>query len=159
MKSEHTRFVIIEAKQEQAREIREKGYSVIEGDATRETILQEAGVKSAGGLLALLNSDPDNLFLVLTARELNPTLHIIARAEEASSEKKIYRAGADNVVSPFVTAGKQIASDILAATGKLKKYSEGLAFSKAVPQWITINEGSVCWVRLSRAFPIKWEER
>ena len=142
LKKEHTNFVIIEAKKEQTREIQEKGYFVIEGDATRETVLQEAGVKSASGLLALLNSDPDNLFLVLTARELNPTLHIIARAEEASSEKKIYRAGADNVTSPFTTAGRQIAGDILAATGKLKESSEDLAFSKAVPQWVTVHDGS-----------------
>ena len=60
----------------------------MEGDATREDVLLAAGIKQASALVALLDSDPDNLFTVLTARELNPTLHIIARTEITSSEAK-----------------------------------------------------------------------
>jgi len=117
LKKAEAEFVIIEANHVQCEEIREKGLVFIEGDATHEHILLEAGIKSAGGLLALLDSDPANLFIVLTARELNPTLHIIARSEDVSSEKKILQAGADRVISPFNAAGKQIADDILSATG------------------------------------------
>jgi len=138
----HTPFVIIEADPGQAQEIRDKRYFFLEDDATHEKVLLDAGIKSASGLLALLDSDPDNLFLVLTARDLNPTLYIIARTEEDSSEKKILRAGADGVISPFATAGKQIASDILVATGKPAQWTEHTVGPDAEPQWITIQEGS-----------------
>jgi len=137
-----TEFVIIEANLGQRQVIQEKGYLFIEGDATRENVMLEAGIKCACGLLALLNSDPDNLFAVLTARELNPTLHIIARAEESSSEQKIIRAGADSVISPFATAGMQIAGDILAATGNSDQMSVCSIQPTAVPQWVTVMEGS-----------------
>ena len=80
-------FVVIENDPEQCHVIREKDYIFLEGDATSEAILLEAGIKSAKGLIALLNSDPKNLFIVLSARELNPTLQIISRVEDASSEK------------------------------------------------------------------------
>ncbi|HBF42516.1 MAG TPA: hypothetical protein DDW42_02585 [Desulfobacteraceae bacterium] len=136
------RSVMIEANPAQCEVIKEKGYLHVEGDATRESILMKAGIKSATGLLALLNSDPDNLFIVLGARELNPTLHIISRAEEASSEKKILRAGADSVISPFATAGKQIAGDMLAATGKVSGLTELSLRPDAMPQWITVHNGS-----------------
>jgi voltage-gated potassium channel Kch len=117
-------FVIIEANPKLIKEIREEGYNVIEGDATHEDLLLEAGIKSASGVLALLDSDPDNLFIVLTGRELNPVLHIIARVDDTSSEKKIIRAGADSVISPFTAAGNQIACNILTATGRMKECIE-----------------------------------
>ncbi len=140
LKTAGSDFVIIETNPTQLQEVRGKGYCYVEGDATHENVLLEAGVKSARGLLALLNSDPDNLFIVLTTRELNPTLHIIARAEEASSEKKILQAGADSVISPFATAGKQIADDILAATGKQTELSTSFSGTNAVPQWIKVQD-------------------
>ena len=117
-------FAIVEDNPKQCDRIRERGHLFIRGDATHETALLEAGIKSAEGVLVLLNSDPDNLFIVLTARELNPTLHIIARAEEESSESKIIKAGADKVTSPFATAGRQIADDILSLTGKTDREGE-----------------------------------
>jgi len=135
-------FVTIEANAEHCRIINEKECLYIEGDATRESLLREAGIKSAQGLLALLNSDPDNLFIVLSARELNPTLHIIARAGEPSSGKKIMRAGADSVVSPFSTAGRQIAGDILAATGKKKESVTQTVTTAVLPKWISVKEDS-----------------
>lgn len=135
-------FVTIEANPEHCQIINGKGSLYIEGDATRESLLLEAGIKSARGLLALLNSDPDNLFIVLSARELNPTLHIIARAGEPSSGKKIMRAGADSVVSPFSTAGRQIAGDILAATGKKKNMAVQPVTTEVLPKWISVQEDS-----------------
>ncbi len=135
-------FVTIEANPEHCRIINERECLYIEGDATRESLLLEAGIKSAKGLLALLNSDPDNLFIVLSARELNPTLHIIARAGDPSSGKKIMRAGADSVVSPFSTAGRQIATDILSATGKKEKSVEQPITTEVLPRWIRVQEGS-----------------
>jgi len=135
-------FVIIESNPEQCENLKKKGMLYIEGDATHEETLLDANIKKAKGLLAILNSDPDNLFIALSARELNPMLHIIARADDISSEKKIYRAGADQVVSPFATAGKQIADDILVATGKKDRNGLIAMSGNQTPRWITINDGS-----------------
>ncbi len=133
-------FVIIEANSAQCQGIREKGYFLLDGDATSETTLLEAGIKTARGLLALLDSDPDNLFIALTARELNPTLHIIARSEEASSEKKILQAGADSVISPFTAAGRRIANDILSSSGQLSRLTDPSDRPQASPQWISVQD-------------------
>lgn len=135
-------FVVIEPNQERCDKMAAKGYMYIQGDATREDALLDAGIKSAKGLLALLSSDPNNLFIALTGRELNPTLRIIARGEEKSSEKRILQAGADRVISPFHTAGRRIADDILANTGVLKTKPIDPAASEITPQWITVQEGS-----------------
>ena len=137
-----TDFLIIEFAEEQCSLIREHGYIYIEGDATRERTLLKAGIKSASGLVALLESDPKNLFIVLTARELNPTLHIIARSTDRENERKILRAGADSVISPYASAGRQVADDLLAATGKFSEVTESPKKTCAVPQWIEVHEGS-----------------
>jgi len=135
-------FVVIEAHEGRCRFIQERGFRFIQGDATNEETLLEAGLKEARGLLALLPSDPHNLFIVLTARELNPTLHIITRAEEPSSEKKLLRAGADNVVSPFTTAGQKIAISMLSATGRPVPASCGPPSSELRPLWVEVQKGS-----------------
>ncbi|MBW1924736.1 MAG: NAD-binding protein [Deltaproteobacteria bacterium] len=135
-------FVIIESDPGHIADIKRMEYLFVEGDATRETVLMEAGIKRARGLLALVGSDPDNLFLVLTARELNPTLSIISRANDASAEKKIIRAGADSTISPFASAGRQVANDILAVTGQRIAIADVAALKDVAPRWITVQEGS-----------------
>ena len=77
------------------------GYYFINGDATREEVLLEAGIERAKGLIAVVSSDAANVYIVLTARSLNPNLFIVARGEEPGSEKKLLRAGADKVESPY----------------------------------------------------------
>ena len=140
--SQSADFVVIESDENQLGRLKDKGYLHINGDATHEGVLEDAGIKSARGLLSLLNDDPDNLFVVLSAREMNPTLNIISRSNEASSGFKIMRAGADDVVSPFDSAGKQIAADILRITGRMKP-SHGVARGESLlPKWITVEEGS-----------------
>ncbi len=135
-------FVVIESNETQLNVLKEKGYLYLTGDATHEEVLEDAGIKNARGLLSLLNEDPDNLFVVLTAREMNPTLNIISRSNEASSGHKIIRAGADDVVSPFDSAGRKIASDILRTTGRIAP-SHGMASEESLaPKWITVEEGS-----------------
>jgi voltage-gated potassium channel len=86
---------------------------ILEGDANNEYVLKSAGIEKAKGLISVLSSDAENLFLVLSARDLNPDLFIVARASEESSEKKILRAGADRVVSPYYTGGIRMANSIL----------------------------------------------
>ncbi len=136
-------FVVIEANEANQSVLQEQGYCYLIGDATHEDTLVSAGIKKASGLMALLDDDPDNLFLVLSARELNPTLHIISRVDESSSSPKIKRAGADDVISPFASAGLRIAIDILNATGKAQQNTDSLQDSDTTAmQWITVVEGS-----------------
>ncbi|WDN88882.1 voltage-gated potassium channel [Desulfosarcina sp. BuS5] len=137
-----TDFIIIESDREHCEKIRQQGYLFIEGDATREKFLLAAKIKTSKGLIALLNSDPGNLFIALSARELNPTLHIIARAEDSSSEKKILRAGADSVISPFINAGKQIANNMLEIKGNFKSLDKLCKQNDVSFEWIDIVEGS-----------------
>jgi voltage-gated potassium channel len=134
-------FVVIDSSPTIFDQLQELGYPCIEGDATRESVLMEARIKEANGLLALVQSDPHNLFIVLSARELNPTLHIIARSEDKYTEKKILKAGADAIISPFESAGRQIADNLLAATSKTAKFSV-MDQAKMQPEWIVVHEGS-----------------
>jgi voltage-gated potassium channel len=92
------------------------GYYFINGDATREDILLEAGLDRAKGLISTLPSDSDNVYVVLTARSLNPDLFILARGEEIGSEKKLVRAGADKVESPYQMGGQKMAQTIMRPT-------------------------------------------
>ncbi|MEA3548570.1 MAG: NAD-binding protein [Thermodesulfobacteriota bacterium] len=137
----HYPFVIIEKSPEVCQQVKDSGYLFVEGDATCGETLLSVGIKKANGLLALLDSDPFNLFTVLTARELNPILRIISRCADSSSEKKILRAGADTVISPYATAGKYFAEDILSATGHGKGLDSGMNYC-VLPQWVAIQEGS-----------------
>jgi voltage-gated potassium channel len=105
-------FVVVERDENQVARIPQH-YPVMTGDATEETVLLEAGIDRAKGLVTVLQSDADNLFVTLTARELNPKLFIIARYEEPRTESKLLRAGADKVVSPYIIGGTRMAMAIL----------------------------------------------
>jgi len=84
-----------------------------DGDATQEQTLREAQIEHAKGLVAATTTDATNLYIVLTARTLNPRLRIIARASEDVAEKHLLTAGADSVVSPYIFAGQRIAQSFL----------------------------------------------
>jgi voltage-gated potassium channel len=88
----------------------------INGDATRDDVLLEAGIERAKGLVAVVGSDASNVYIVLTARSLNPNLFIVARGEEPGSEQKLLRAGADKVESPYRMGGQKMAHTILHPT-------------------------------------------
>ncbi len=85
----------------------------IYGDATRDENLLRAGIERARGLVSVLSTDAQNLFVVLSARGLNPKLTIVARAGDEGSEQKLLRAGADRVISPYHIGGLRIAHSIL----------------------------------------------
>ena len=86
---------------------------VIEGDATHDHVLLEAGLMRAKGLISCLSADADNLYVCLSARELATSVTIVARAYEEESIAKLYRAGANNVVSPNVSSAIRMASVLL----------------------------------------------
>jgi voltage-gated potassium channel len=88
-------------------------FFTIEGDATQDDLLKRVGIQRARGLISVLPTDAENLYVVLSARELNPQLFIVARAGEEGSEKKLFRAGANKVVSPYHIGGLRIAHTVL----------------------------------------------
>ena len=87
-------------------------------DATLDENLREARIVKAQGLLSCLSADTDNVFVCLSARDLNPDLTIVARAPEEGSVENLYRAGADNVVSPNVSGAIRMASMLLRPRGR-----------------------------------------
>ena len=106
-------FVIIESNEAKAQKFAAEKWLILIGDATQEQMLREAQIERARGLVAATTTDATNLYIVLTARSLNPRLRIIARASEEMAEKHLLSAGADSVVSPYVFAGQRIAHSFL----------------------------------------------
>jgi voltage-gated potassium channel len=102
-------FVVIENDPQRAAEFSQRGMNVLVGDATLEESLRNVGVERARGLAACLPNDADNIYVVLTARDLNPNLRIVARAAEEQAEAKLLRAGANHVVAPTIIGGHRIA--------------------------------------------------
>jgi len=102
-------FVIIENDQQRAAEFSQRGLSVLVGDATLEESLREVGAEHARGLAACLPNDADNVYVVLTARDVNPNLRIVARAAEEQAEAKLLRAGANHVIAPTIIGGHRMA--------------------------------------------------
>jgi len=106
-------FVVVEKAPESLRYAEQEAFLCVEGDATEDTVLLEAGIKRARALVAALSTDSENVYVVLTGRELNPHLVIVARAEDERSERKLLHAGATRVVSPYVIGGHRVAHALL----------------------------------------------
>jgi len=85
----------------------------LQGDATEDSVLQQAGIGRARGLIAALRSDKDNLYLTLSARQINPSLRIVARATEQDAQIKMTRAGADAVISPNLIGAMRMVSEMI----------------------------------------------
>ena len=102
-------FVVVESNPEAIERARRRGYLVVEGDATRDDVLIEAGIERARGLLAAADSDSGNTFIVLAAKALRPDLLVVARAGRPDGEAAMRRAGADRVISPYSLAGRRMA--------------------------------------------------
>jgi voltage-gated potassium channel len=106
-------FVVVENKTELQDKIMEDGFLLSPGDATEEAVLIDAGIHRARGLVSVVQTDADNVYVVLTARELNPEIEIIARAGEEAAEKKLRRAGATRVISPYRIGGMRLVMGII----------------------------------------------
>ena len=114
LKKHGRRFVVIEQKKEVIDTLKHKHSElVLEGDATQDDILEKAGIALASSLITTLPIDADNLFIVLSARTLNPNLIIISRASDDNSDKKLKIAGANNVIMPDKIGGAHMASLVL----------------------------------------------
>ena len=113
MAEEKAPFVIIEKDPEVIQRIEDEGYVYLKGDATDDKSLIRAGIKRAKGVVCVLSSDAENLYVILTAKELNAAVYILSRCEEETSEHRLLRAGADRVVSPYTMGGMRMAMAIL----------------------------------------------
>jgi voltage-gated potassium channel len=109
LKQQGAEFVVIERNEEAINEARQAGCLSILDDATKDESLKQAGIDSAGGLIAALGDDADNTYTTLAARQLNPTLPVIARASSAAAQKKLQLAGAHRVVAPEISGGERMA--------------------------------------------------
>jgi voltage-gated potassium channel len=103
------RYVVIDALPENRELAAGVGVRFIEGEATEDEVLRAAGIMRARGVIACVDSDADNIFITLSARELRPDLAIVARAASEDSESKLLRAGATRVISPYKTSGSEMA--------------------------------------------------
>ncbi len=109
LKGTNDQFIVIESDRRKVEQLMDQNIAVLVRDATLEESLREAGVEHARGLAACLPDDADNVYVVLTARDLNPRLHIVARAAEEQAESKLIRAGANRVVAPTIIGGHRMA--------------------------------------------------
>ncbi|MFW5893174.1 MAG: potassium channel family protein [Bacillota bacterium] len=106
-------FVVIDQDPEVIEWLMERDLLYIQGNATHEDILEHARIDRAKGLVATLADDADNVFVSLTARQMNPTLHIVAKAVEENAHAKLKRAGANFTVSPYEIGGRKMAAMLL----------------------------------------------
>ena len=106
-------FVVIEQNGDFCEKIADEGYLYIQGNATEDDVLLAAGIERARGLITVVTSDTENVYITLTARGLSPDLFILSRAGDEGSEKKLSRAGASKVISPYNIGASRMAQAIL----------------------------------------------
>jgi voltage-gated potassium channel len=111
--AEEIAFLVIDFQPELVEESQSMGFTTLQGDATLDDTLIRAGIERAQCLVAALPSDAENLYTILSAKTLNPDIRAIARANTEEAVQKLQRAGADAVVSPYITGGKRLAAAAL----------------------------------------------
>lgn len=135
--------VMIETAAERLDELEADGVPYIHGDATDDEVLIKAGIERAKGLAICTPSDPDNLFITLTARELNPAVYILSRCSDPSSQHRLVRAGADKVINPHEIGGQKIASSLLHPTvTEMWDLATGVENSDIAVDELSIRSGS-----------------
>jgi voltage-gated potassium channel len=107
------KFVVVDRDEDRVENAIKAGMLAVLADASHDRTLQDVGIDRARGLIATLASDADNLFVILTAKTLNPKLHLSARVAEETSEQKMRRAGADFVFAPYNSTGHRMAQALL----------------------------------------------
>lgn len=113
LKRSGKKIVVIESDPERAESMIDKGYTVIEGDCVNEELLEKARIRKAKGLIACTAEDQKNVFLVLTAKDMNPKIKVATRVNDQKAKDEFKRAGADVIVAPEVTGGYELADKII----------------------------------------------
>lgn len=107
------RVVVIDPEAPRCDECRSEGFAAIQGDASHDEVLVQAGIERAKGIAVATSSDAVNIFVTLSARQLNPKIRIMTRVDEEHSAQKALRAGADGIVSPHAIGGSNMAHALL----------------------------------------------
>lgn len=110
---EDASFVVVDKLEELEDDMTDDGVLHIIDDPTEEEVLRAAGIERARGLICAMDSDAANVYVTLTARSLKPDLFVVARASEEAAVERLYRAGADRVISPYVSSGRVMALQAL----------------------------------------------
>jgi voltage-gated potassium channel len=106
----HKAFAVIDENEATVQRCIEKGYLALQGNAASDDVLREAGIQYAKTLLVATDQDANNIYITLSARNINPNLHIVARANNDEAIVKLKQAGADRVLSPYVIGGHRMAN-------------------------------------------------
>lgn len=145
-------FVVIDNDEDAIAECRERGYRYVEGNASDDGVLKEAGIGNARGLVAALDSDAENVYVVLSAKNLREDVYVVARASSEEAEHKLLRAHADRVISPYSIGGRHLASmlvrpnvveflDVVMHSEETKLFMEEIAVRKGSPfSGLTVGE-------------------
>ena len=113
LKKRHVPIVVLEADEAVYQELIDDNIVALHGSATEEEFLLKANLENAKGLIVTVSSDAEAVFIILTARDINPDLFIVARSIEEHNESKLRRAGANRVMSPYRLIGKRMANSML----------------------------------------------
>ncbi|MFP4381503.1 MAG: potassium channel family protein [Candidatus Sumerlaeia bacterium] len=113
LQRDHIPVIVVDTDYEKKQMLAEKNITAITGDATHDAVLKEAAIDKAKGLIAVTNADPENLFITMSARQLNPNLIIVSRALTIEAEQKLLRAGASRVILPYKLGAHQLAQAAL----------------------------------------------
>ncbi len=109
-------FVVVESRPDMVKKLDDRDILYVNGKSGSEEVLLKAGIKKAAGLISLEKTDEENVFVTLSARELNPDIHIVTRSIYEENKPKLRHAGADSVISPYTLGGKRIADVVLKPT-------------------------------------------
>lgn len=113
LKREGMPFVVVDSNADAIQRCVEHAYLYLEGDASNDEVLREAGIERAKGLVTATDSDADNVYVTLSAKNIRDDLFVVARANLEDSEQKLLKAGADRVLSPYSIGGRRLASLLL----------------------------------------------
>jgi voltage-gated potassium channel len=135
-------FVVVDSEPERVERAILGGMLAVAADATRDDTLRQVGIERARGLVAALSTDADNLFVLLSAKGLNPKLYVAARAAEEGAEEKMRRAGADAVFAPYSITGHRLAQSLLRPhVVQFLDFTKDIATDISIEQ-VRVSEGS-----------------
>ena len=140
-------LLIIESDSNRLEELEQTGHPHIIGDATDEAILRKAGIEKAKALLAALPTDANNLYVTLTAKEMNPGITVVARADHTGAERRLQQAGADKVIAPYLIGARRMALTLARPT--VTDFLESSICSGSMDRLLELEE-----IRVSNTSPL-----
>jgi voltage-gated potassium channel len=154
LQSKNYDVVLIDADPDRINELRDRGFNVIQGDATDDAVLEKAGVTKATGLFATTGNDNVNLIITISSKIINSDLKIIARCEDPANKTKMRKSGADVVISPAKSGALRMFNEMI--DPRITSFVDKLFFSQKSEMFVnTIMVGDVADMSISK---IDWKE-